>query len=89
MDTPRGPIHVGLGLTVVMIAVGVIALVYVARAPTAETPEHLVVPHASTEFVLFDIRPLDRVARAAVDEFGLVDYEALGKDHADLDAFLK
>ncbi len=86
MQTPRSSF--GLGIVAAMVLVGVVALVYVVRAPTQTIPEHAAVPQADTTAVIFDVAPFDRVCEQFVNEVGLVDYAGLKADDGDLNAFL-
>ena len=88
METPRGPTYIGLGIVAVLIVAGVAGLIHVLGAPTAAPPEHLVAPRASTEVVAYDVTPYERVCKAYVDEYGMVDYAGLEDDPGDLQAYL-
>ncbi len=89
MDTPRSPSAVGTFLVTVLVVAGVVGLIFIVRAPTADPPEAATVPIASVQNVVFDVSAFEEVCHSYVDGVGLVDYAGLKASPARLDAFLK
>jgi hypothetical protein len=72
-----------------LVAVGLVGLAAVLRAPSEPPPANLAVPLAATEPVAFDPSPWDRVCACYVDDRGRVDYPGLLRTPRDLQDFLQ